>query len=164
MYSSLGWKVVVSKSRTCFSFSACFLTRSKPKPPCFSWSVTHNSGNFCIFPGEAELFCTVGAGQGLCRGFGGDLFLKGRAALLGGLLQDPQLQNTELGCSQWDHPANAQGALREASSSLTFAGSLNGKVDIKSKKQNLWGARSPREREMLSFCLWEESLREQEQP
>lgn len=93
-------------------------------------------------------------------GGGGGLFLKERAALLRGLLQDPQLQYTELGCSQWDHPADAQGALREAS----FAGSLNGKVDIESKKQNLWGGRSPREREMLSFCLWEESLREQQQP
>lgn len=66
------------------------------------------------------------------------MFLRGRAALPGGLLQDPWLRYTELGCSQWDHPANARGALREASS-LAFTGSLSGEVDIKSEKQNLWG-------------------------
>lgn len=56
---SLGYKVVLSKSRTCL-LSAAFLTSRKPKPPCFSQSVTRSSGNFCIPQVKPHLFCTAG--------------------------------------------------------------------------------------------------------
>lgn len=112
---SLGYQVVLSKSRTCL-LSAAFLTSRKPKPPCFSQSVTRSSGNFCIPQVKPHLFCTAGCtarvvtslgkGQGqdrACSGLPREFCSPGRGqSCLGGLLQE-QLWCTELGCSQWDH-------------------------------------------------------------